>query len=499
MLAQIKRLGTDTAIYGISTVVGRFLNFILVPFYTNVLHPSEYGVVANVYAIIAFLNIVYAYGMESAYFKYASTKELGSERQNFSTPFISLCVSSAVFSAILVALAPSASRWLGVPPTESSVVPLSAGILFFDTIAIVPFASLRMQQKPLLFGTLKILNIVVNVAANLILLLHFHAGVEGIFLSGLIASGVTVLVLVPTIVRQFTPDFEGSLYRALLAFALPYVPAGLASMVIQVVDRPIMRLLTSDATLGVYQANYRLGIFMMLIVSMFDYAWRPFFLAHADAPDAKKLFARVLTYFSVFMTGVFLVLTFFIGDIVRIRLFGRTIIHPDYWGGLSIVPVVLLAYMFLGVYNNLIAGVYIQKKTQHLPAITLIGALVNIAANFLLIPALGMMGGAIATLLAYAAMAAALYRSVQSYYPVPYEWGRIAKVASSAAIAFVLFLLCGPWVNHFVLSVGLLLLFVVSLYLMRFFDRQEMQAIGRLVRSGTTGGRENPSMPASLE
>jgi len=499
MLAQIKRLGTDTAIYGISTVVGRFLNFILVPFYTNVLHPNEYGVVANVYAIIAFLNIVYAYGMESAYFKYASTKELGSERQNFSAPFISLCVSSALFSAILVAVAPSASRWMGVPPADASVVPLSAGILFLDTVALVPFASLRMQQKALLFGALKILNIVVNVAANLILLLHFHAGVEGIFLSGLIASLVTVLALVPTIVRQFTPEFPRSLYRALLVFGLPYVPAGLASMVIQVVDRPIMRLLTSDATLGVYQANYRLGIFMMLIVSMFDYAWRPFFLAHADAPDAKKLFARVLTYFSAFMTCVFLVLTFFIGDIVRIRVFGRTIIHPDYWGGLSIVPVVLIAYMFLGIYNNLIAGVYIQKKTQHLPAITLIGALVNIVANFLLIPSMGMMGGAIATLLAYAAMAGALYRSVQSYYPVPYEWGRIAKVASSAAIALVLSRLCAPWLNHFALCGGLLLLFGASLYFMRFFDAEEMQAIGRLLRRGSAHGEGNPSVPDSLE
>jgi O-antigen/teichoic acid export membrane protein len=485
MLAQIRRLGTDTAIYGISTVVGRFLSFLLVPFYTNVIHPGEYGIVANVYSIVAFLNVIWVYGMESAYFKYSSTGEMGTPAQNFSTPFLSLCVTSIVLSGAMTACSSLVSGWMAIPPGHVSIVPCAAGILLLDTLAIVPFASLRMEQKPLLFASLKVLNIAVNVGCNLVLLLAFHAGVEGIFLSGLIASGVTLLTLGPTILRRWTPDFSFPLLRALLKFGLPYVPAGLAAIVIQVIDRPIMLLLTNLAVVGVYQANYRLGIFMMLIVSMYDYAWRPFFLTHASAPGAKDLFARALTYSVAGMTLVFLIVSMFIGDVISIRIFGRYIIHPDYWGGLPIVPVVLLAYMFLGVYNNLIAGVYIQKKTQRLPAITLAGALTNIAANFALIPFLGMMGGAVATLLAYAVMAAVLYVDVRKYYSVRYEWGRIFRVAVAAGVTYVLYLTVDAGYYHIAWKIFLFFFFCFALYAFRFFNTEELLALRRSIFRGS--------------
>ena len=484
MLAQIRRLGTDTAIYGVSTIVGRFLSFLLVPFYTNVLHPGENGVVAYVYSLLAFLNVVWGYGMESAYFKYSSTGEIGSPRQNFSTPFISLCATSLVFSGLMAALFSPVARLMDIPPAHESVIPYAAAILFLDTCAIVPFASLRMGHRPVLFASLKVLNIVVNVACNIVFLLVYRLGVEGIFLSGVIASGVTLLTLVPTIVRQFTGDFSVPLYRALLRFGLPYVPAGLASIVIQVIDRPIMLILTNLAVVGVYQVNYRLGIFMMLVVSMYDFAWRPFFLSHAAEPKAKELFARALTYSLAAMTVVFLGVSFFIGDIVRIRVLGRYVIHPDYWGGLSIVPVVLLGYMFLGLYNNLVAGVYIEKKTQRLPAITLVGAGVNIGANFLLIPSMGMMGGAVATLLAYAAMAAVLYVDVRAYYPVAYEWGRIARLAVAGALAYLLFVVVDPGSYRILWKCLLLLVFVALLVLLKFFLPEEVQALRRWTRRG---------------
>jgi O-antigen/teichoic acid export membrane protein len=370
---------------------------------------------------------------------------------------------------------------MAIPAGHGFVVPATAGMLLFDTLAVVPFASLRMERKPVLFASLKVVNIAVNVGCNLVLLLVFHAGVDGIFLSGLIASVVTVLALVPTIARQLTGDFSVPLYRALVKFGLPYVPAGLAAIVIQVIDRPIMLLLTNLAVVGVYQANYRLGIFMMLIVSMYDYAWRPFFLSHASEPGAKELFARALTYCVGAMTVIFLAVSMFVGDVVRVRIFGRYIIHPDYWGGLSIVPVVLLAYMFLGVYNNLVAGVYIEKKTQRLPAITLAGALVNIGTNFLLIPTMGMMGGALATLLAYAVMALALYVDVRRFYPVRYEWGRIAHVSLVAGGVYFLFRVVGAGSYHLLWKLFLLVAFCIVLYVSRFFLPDELQAIRRLI------------------
>jgi O-antigen/teichoic acid export membrane protein len=165
-------------------------------------------------------------------------------------------------------------------------------------------------------------------------------------------------------------------------------------------------------------------------------------------------------------------------------MFGRYIIHPDYWGGLSIVPVVLLAYMFLGIYNNLVAGVYIEKKTQRLPAITLAGALVNIAANFLLIPIMGMMGGAVATLLAYAAMALVLYLDVRKFYPVRYEWRRIAHLALVAGVTYLFFCLVDAGPYHIAWKFLLLLFFCITLYVTRFFVPEEMVALRRLIHPG---------------
>jgi len=488
MLAQIRRLGTDTAIYGISTVIGRFLSFLLVPVYTNVIRPGENGIVANVFSILAFLNILWMYGMESAYFKYSSTAEIGSPRQNFSTPFLSLCVTSLVLSGVMAALSGSVASWMSVPAEHRTIVLYAAGILFCDTLAIVPFASLRMGRKPFLFASLKVLNICVNVGCTLLFLVVFHMGVEGIFLSGLIASVVTVLSLAPTIVGQFTTEFSLPLFKALLKFGLPYIPAGLASIVVQVIDRPIMLFLTSLSVVGIYQVNYRLGIFMMLVVSMYDFAWRPFFLSHASEPGAKPLFARALTYSVAGMTGVFLIVSFFIGDVVRVRIFGRYIIHPDYWGGLPIVPVVLLAYIFLGIYNNLVAGVYIEKKTQRLPAITLAGAVTNIVANFCLIPVMGMMGGAVATLLAYAVMALVLYFDARKFYPVRYEWGRIVRLASAAVLTYILFRVVDAGIYHIVWKCSLLLFFCLTLYATRFFLPEELFAMKHLIRTGPKSG-----------
>jgi O-antigen/teichoic acid export membrane protein len=209
-------------------------------------------------------------------------------------------------------------------------------------------------------------------------------------------------------------------------------------------------------------------------VAMFDYAWRPFFLTNASEPGAKRLFARVLTYFVLAMAAVFLVLSFYLPDLIRIRIFGRHIIAPDYWGGVAIIPVVLLAYMFLGVYNNLMAGIYIEKKTSYLPGITIAGAVTNVVSNFLLIPLMGMMGAAIATLLSYAAMAGILYVVVQRIYPVEYEVGRLAKIAIAAAVAYVPSLVLPPEGHPLLWKAGLLGIFGVLIFLMRFFDRSEL-------------------------
>jgi len=472
MLPQIKQLGKETAIYGISTIIGRFLNFILVPFYTNVLKPEQYGIVTTIYAYIAFLNVIYSYGMESAYLRYASSLEIGDRKENFSTPFISIFLTSLIFSLLIHLLSNEIANIIDIPREFSICVRYSAWILFFDAICIIPLAHLRLESRALTFSTIKIINITVNVALNILLLLKFKLGIYGIFISGLVSSALTFVMLTPVIIKNFSPVFLKKLYAELLKFGLPYIPSGLSAMVIQVIDRPILKALTDDSTVGIYQANYRLGIFMMLFVSMFDYAWRPFFLRNSNRPDAKVIFARVLTYFVLSASFLFLLISFFIEDIVRIKILGKYIIHPDYWGGLGIVPVILLGYIFNGIYVNLIVGIYIEKKTKYLPYITGLGAISNIIGNYILIPTMGMYGSAWATFISYFVMAISLFLTVQRIYPVKYEYKKLAEIGIATAVCFILFKLTRSSLNQITLlwlKLTLLLLFFIFLLSLEFF------------------------------
>ncbi len=482
MLDKIKSLGADTAVYGVSTIIGRFLNFLLVPFYTNVLSTSQYGIVATVYSYIAFMNIIYMYGMESAYFKYASTKEIGNDKEIFTAPFLSVLTTSLIFSSLIFFNSTRLSPLIEIPIHFAGTIRYSAIILMLDSLAVIPFASLRLQRKVKRFATIKIINIVTNVTANVVLLLKFHAGVEGIFISGIIASSVTLLLLIPTILQRFSFHFRKDLYKALLKFGLPYIPAGLAAMMVQVIDRPILLALTNESTVGIYQANYRLGIFMMLIVSMYDYAWRPFFLTHADEPNAKQLYSRILTYFTLFSSVVVLIVSLYIDDLVKFRIFHRFIINPAYWSGLGIVPIVLLGYLFNGIYVNFMAGIYIEKKTSHLPYITGIGAIINVVVNFLLIPKFGMFGAAWATFFAYAGMAVAIYVVSQRFYPVQYELMRLLKIGVALGIVIVAFTFrhtLFPAIHEQLFKFSTFVSFFILLLLLRFPTGNELKILSR--------------------
>jgi O-antigen/teichoic acid export membrane protein len=240
MIDRIKRLGSDTAVYGISTILGRFLTFVLTPLYTHALAPADLGVVATVYAYIAFLNVIYGYGMEGAYMKYVSTLELGDRKQIFTVPFVAVGLSGLLFSAVLSFLYLPVAALSGIPSEYSSLVQMGAGMLFLDALAIVPFAALRMAHRARVFAGIKIAGIVVNVVCNILFLFWWHAGINGIFISGLISSGFTVLLLVPVVVQNLVPSWPGGILSALLRFGLPSVPAGIAGMMLQVINRPIL-------------------------------------------------------------------------------------------------------------------------------------------------------------------------------------------------------------------------------------------------------------------
>ena len=476
MLDELKRLLNETAIYGLSTVVARLLNFLLLPLYTHCLVPADYGIVATLFSYIAFFNVLYAYGMDFSYMRYF--KEQGEEGEVFSTAFWSLAATSLLFSAAVTAWAGPLSRAGGVPVPE--LTRYAAWIMAFDTLSLVPFAYLRMTHRARSYAGVKIANIVLNLALNYLFLVRWKMGVRGVFLASLGASTATLALLAPVVRSQLKAAFDRVLYGSLLGFALPLIPAGLASMAVQVIDRPILLRLTNEATVGLYQANYRLGIFMMMVVNMFDAAWRPFFLQRAAKPGAGEVLGRVLTYFVVGSGALFLAVTFFIGHVVALPLLaGKPLIHPAYWGGLSIVPVVTLGYLFNGVYINFLAPVTIGKRSELVAYATGLGAVVNIVTNFLWIPRWGMMGAALATLAAYMAMAASLYVMGRPVYRVDYEGGRLAHaaLALAAVTAAARLLGLGMAADRFVLRLALLAAFPAALAATGFFNEEEWAAV----------------------
>jgi O-antigen/teichoic acid export membrane protein len=477
MLDRIFKLGKEAAVYGLSSIVGRFLNFLLVPFYTNYLAKAEYGVVSNVYAYIAFAFVIYGYGMDSAYMRFVASAESGDKKQTLSIPYYSLLLTSILLSLGIHFYAPAISEVIGAEG-HANLIQYAGWILFFDTLVIVPFAYLRMTNRAKMFAGLRILNIIINVVLTIMMLAFFKMKLEAVFIANLIASAATALMLAWIALPQLTLKLSGRLFKEMLGFGFPYIPAGLAGIAIQVIDRPIVKALTDNATLGVYQANYRLGVLMMLVVGMFDYAWRPFFLTHARDEDAPKLFSKVFTYLVTLLMFVFVTGSFFVEDVVRIKFFGRYFIHPDYWGGLSIVPIVLMAYVFTGAYVNFVVGVYLEKKTKYLPYATGAGALVNVVVNFALIPKFGITGAAIATLLSYVVMAIGIYFPSQRLYHVEYEWGRLSRVVLAACAIVVAVLLLGLQpASAFGIGVklGATALFVLLVVVLKIFDAADIR------------------------
>ncbi len=434
MFDKLKQLTKDTAIYGVSTIVGRFLGFLLVPLYTNVFTTSDFGVYSNLYIFMAVFNVVLLYGMDSAFLKFAAMPVMGDEKDNFSTPYLSVFSASFVLSGLIILFKAPIYSILDVPPDFYYLIYFVGPILFLDAISVIPFIKLRLEHKAKKFATFKMINIFVNVSLNIYLILKLKWGIEAIFVSNLAASCTSFLLLFPSIIKSLRIKIHTQLLKRLLKFGLPYFPAGLAAMLIQGVDRPILTQLTDVGTTGLYAANYKLGIFMMLFVSMFQYAWQPFFLQNAKEANAKEIFSKVLTYFTVAAAFIFVVLSLFISDIARISFYGHSIIGKEYLSGLNIVPVILFAYIFNGIYYVLMAGIYIEEKSIYVPMMTGTGAVINIALCFILIPVWGIMGAALATLASYLIMAIGYFVITQKFYKVNYEYTKLGKLFISIAI-----------------------------------------------------------------
>lgn len=486
MRDKLKQLTKDTAIYGISTMVGRLLNFILVPFFTNIFLPYEFNVQAQLFVFMSIMNIFFVYGMDTSYLKFASTSPPEEKKRNFTVAFTAILLAAVILSFIIFLLRNPILDFLVIPYKYNYFFYYVVLILFFDACSVIPFLKLRIERRAKIFASFKMLNIFINITLNFILILVFHKGIEAIFISNVIASLVTFLLFVPVIYRNLEFYFDRERLSRFLRFGLPYLPAGFASMLVQGIDRPILTRLTNNDVAGIYNANYKLGIFMMLFVNMFQFAWQPFFLQTSKDENARETFSKVMTYFTIIGSILLVLLSLFINDIIKIGFNGRYLLGQLYWSGVIIVPVILLAYLFNGIYYILSAGIYIKEKSIYAPIVTGIGAGVNIAVNYALIPVLGIMGAALATLASYFSMTAGYYFVTQKFYKTDYEYGKLLKI-------FLGLLTVGSiyYFNSGDLSLVMkaTIFLVYFLYVVFFvFDKKEFRYIKTLtgLRSGKT-------------
>ena len=433
MVSKVKRLGKETLIYGTSTILARMLNFFLVPFYTYYLITSDYGVIATVFAFMALFNIIYQYGMDQAYLRFAEDNKTN---DTFSTPFLAVCGTSVLFSILIYFLSPVIAAALGIGANNAYLIKYCVLILAFDALNIVPFAKLRFEHRAWHFVLVRSASIIVNVCGNICALAFFNWGVKGVFAAGILAS-LTSLILLFTVVKEsFVFRFDKNLFKQMFKFSWPFIPAGLASILVNVIDKPLLSHLTSLGDVGVYQANFKIGIFMMLIVSMFDQAWRPFFIQEAKEPNAKQTFEEIFTWAFALLGWVFLGLSLLMPLIIQTNVFGLNLINRAYWGGLKIIPLVVGGYFFYGCYINFMVAPVLTKKTTVLMKITLLGAATSILVNILLVPHIGIIGAGWAIFISYFVMAFCLFIFGQKNYKIDYEYKKIFLMALLICLLF---------------------------------------------------------------
>ncbi len=444
-MSVLRKLAGQTAIYGASSIVARFLNYLLTPLYTSrgVFAPAAFGVITSLYAWTAFLNVVLTYGMETTYFRFA-TKHRDNPRI-FATSAWLLAFTSSVFITVGLLCARSIAEAIGYPEQVFSVRMLIA-IIGVEAATAVPLASLRLKERPWKFAGVNILSVVVTVVGNLFIFLYckprFDAGnsdalvqavydpaigVGYVFLINLIGSAVKFLLLLPEwpaphLGRKDT-GFDAKLLRPMLAFGLPLLVAGLAGMTNETADRVLMKHLlpadVADAQIGIYGASYKLAILITLFIQAFRFAAEPFFFSHAKEKDSRETFARIMNIFVAVCMGAFLLVMLFLD------LFRWFIPNPAYWPGLVVVPILMMANVFLGIYYNQSVWYKLSDRTRAGSTISIIGAAITLTLLFWWIPIFGYLGAAWATFICYAAMAVVSYVWGQKHYPVPYNVRRV--------------------------------------------------------------------------
>ena len=469
----LNKLFKQTFIYGLATVLPRMLSFLLLPLYTKFLDPDSYGVVTVIFSWFAIFNVILAYGMETAFFRFYHKAQ--NRKKMVSTSLISILGSTLIFLILALTFQDKMAQLTEI---DAKYIRYAIWILVLDACVIIPFAWLRANEKPMRYALVKLVNVVINLSLN-IFFIRFLPQIVGsepqsflsgiyrpdfeisyIFISNLISSGITLLMMLRLYIRR-PYAFDFPLWRNMIKYAMPVMIAGIAFTINEVFDKILLAKLLpegiADSEVGKYAACYKLALFMTLFATAFRMGIEPFFFSHSTTENPRKAYARITDYFIVLGSIILLAVVVY-ADVLKL-IFVR---NPAYWEAMSVVPLIVLANFFLGIYHNLSVWYKVTDQTKFGAYISLIGALLTIIINYALIPSMSYRASAIATLVAYGSMMVLSFYFGKKYYPVPYNLRKIYfYLTLSILFSIISFYVFDRniWIGSFLLFVFLTLVF----------------------------------------
>ena len=493
-MSGIKKLAGQTLWYGGSTIFGRFLNYLLNPLLAQLFAAGKFGIISNLFAIAAFLNIIFTYGLETSYFRF---NNIHPEKKVYNTAFFSLLTSTVLLGIILFASHQYIAANLLELPNHPEYVQWVILIVMFDALSVLPLAKLRYEGRPIKFAAVRILTILLNIGFILFFLvycdgiykkgedsfwLNFYdpkIGLGYVIIANVIASGAGLLLLTKELF-QFSFQFDKDLWKKIMTYTWPLVIVGFGGMVNEMIDRFMLLHRYPGTTeeaytqVGIYSANYKLAILIVLFIQAFRMGAEPFFFKSSADQNAPRTYARVMKFFVITCCLCFLSVVLFL-DIWKYFMGTR---HTEYYTGLKIVPILMLAKIFLGIYYNLSVWYKITNKNLTGAYITLGGALITVVFNYLFIPVWGYVACSIATVLCYGFMMVASYRLGQQHFPVPYPWKKLAAYIVICVMLFglhqlVRYLSPSILLNHIM---GIVLLSGFALFILKI-EKREFQKL----------------------
>lgn len=500
-MSSIKKLAEQTVWYGASSIAARFLNYLLTPYLTGVLAVSGYGEMSLVYAAIPFLNVIFTYGIETAYFRF-SHKE-GFKKDIYSTSSISIFISTIFLTVLLLLAHTSVAHWLRLDD-HPEFITYSALIIALDTLSTLPFARLRQEGRPRKFALIRITSILITIGLTYFfisvcpkivandptgLVAKYYIknyGVGYVILANLIGSFIT-LILLSRELFAFKWKFNATVWKQIMIYSLPLIIAGFGGMINETFDRimlgwwaPVHSVEAAKNEVAIYSGCYKLSILISLFIQAFRMGAEPFFFKQSEGENPQRTYARVMKFFVIAITVMFLIVALYL-DIWKYFLSKKT-----YWTGLKVVPILLLANMFLGIYYNLSIWYKLTHKTISGAYITIIGAVITLVINYVFIPYYSYMACAWATFFCYGSMMVISFIWGQKAYRIPYAW---KKLCAYIIIVILLFFVHRTVIHFFNnrlvnISAASFLLLIYLLFIMNI-ERKEFQklpVIGRLFK-----------------